>query len=172
MSETRQKKKRLSNDLIEVLGMTKILHTLKTLECLIQEMRFVKLDFLFLSPDFLFLLRLLACLRSSWFGFGQCRSSTKCFNQESCDSHANVSLSWHNINDRCHFSFFIFSFTTFKICFCHSTGFLSSLFKHQLGSIQFLQHLSNHCIILHHFGLFAIRILRFFSISFFQNRLG
>lgn len=61
MSETRQKKKRLSNDLIEVLGMTKILHTLKTLECLIQEMRFVKLDFLFLSPDFLFLLRLLAC---------------------------------------------------------------------------------------------------------------
>ena len=54
MSETRQKKKRLSNDLIEVLGMTKILHTLKTLECLIQEMRFVKLDFLFLSPDFLF----------------------------------------------------------------------------------------------------------------------
>ena len=62
MSETRQKKKRLSNDLIEVLGMTKILHTLTTLECLIQEMRFVKLDFLFLSPDFLFLLRLLACL--------------------------------------------------------------------------------------------------------------
>ena len=119
---------------------------------------------------------LLACLRSSWFGFGQCRSSTKCFNQESCDSHANVSLSWHNINDRCHFSFFIFSFTTFKICFCHSTGFLSSLFKHQLGYIQFLQYLSNNCIILHHFtsfciilhrfGLFAIQILRFFSISF------